>query len=80
MRRSASPFPRLNRRCSLQRAESCGGHFREDFQSPEGEAVRDDENFTHVSAWEYTGVDKTPNLHLEELEFENVQPTVRSYK
>jgi succinate dehydrogenase / fumarate reductase flavoprotein subunit len=65
---------------SLIRTESCGGHFREESQTPDGEALRDDANFTHVSAWEFTGVGKTPNLHKEPLVFESVQPGQRSYK
>ena len=63
---------------ALTREESCGGHFREEHQTEEGEAVRDDENFSFVSAWEYTG--ETPILHKEELEFEEVHLAVRSYK
>jgi len=62
------------------RTESCGGHFREESQTAEGEAVRDDENFCHVSAWEYGGEDGEPVMHKEPLEFENVELTVRSYK
>ena len=65
---------------ALARTESCGGHFREESQSEEGEAVRDDENFQHVSVWEYTGVGSEPILHKEALEFENVTPSTRSYK
>ncbi len=65
---------------ALERTESCGAHFREESQTEEGEALRDDENFTYVSAWEHTGVGKTPNLHKETLEFEFVQPGTRSYK
>ncbi len=62
------------------RRESCGGHFREEFQTPEGEALRDDEHFSHVSAWEFTGVGQSPSLHKEPLVFETVAPSVRSYK
>jgi succinate dehydrogenase / fumarate reductase, flavoprotein subunit len=65
---------------ALQREESCGGHFREEFQTEDGEAVRDDENFGFVGAWEYTGDPSTPTLHREDLEFENVTPSTRSYK
>jgi succinate dehydrogenase / fumarate reductase flavoprotein subunit len=65
---------------ALQRDESCGAHFREEHQTEEGEALRDDENFTHVSAWEFKGVGSRPEMHKEELEFENVQLTQRSYK
>jgi len=65
---------------ALERDESCGGHFREEHQTPEGEAVRDDENFCHVAAWEFKGVGEKPELHKEQLEFENVKLTTRSYK
>jgi succinate dehydrogenase / fumarate reductase flavoprotein subunit len=65
---------------ALVREESCGGHFREEHQTPEGEARRDDENFTHVTVWEYSGADKAPLEHREPLEFEYVPPTQRSYK
>ncbi len=65
---------------ALTREESCGGHFREEYQDEEGEALRDDENFAHVAAWEYQGVGKTPVLHKEPLVFENVELTKRSYK
>lgn len=65
---------------ALERTESCGGHFREESQTPDGEAKRDDENFCHVSAWEFTGVGNRPTLHKEPLEFENVHLATRSYK
>jgi succinate dehydrogenase / fumarate reductase flavoprotein subunit len=65
---------------ALERRESCGGHFREEHQTPEGEAMRDDANFTHVSAWEYTCNLGKPKLHVEHLEFDAVQLTQRSYK
>ena len=65
---------------ALDRDESCGGHFREEHQYPDGEAKRDDERFLHVSAWEFAGVGKRAKLHKEPLEFETVKPTVRSYK
>jgi succinate dehydrogenase / fumarate reductase, flavoprotein subunit len=65
---------------ALNRQESCGGHFNEDFQTEENEALRDDENFSHVSAWEYTKKDKEPNMHKESLNFEHVKLTQRSYK
>ncbi|MCH8984883.1 MAG: fumarate reductase/succinate dehydrogenase flavoprotein subunit [Acidobacteria bacterium] len=65
---------------ALHREESCGGHFREEHKSPEGEAERDDENFAHVSAWEWTGDPANPELSVEQLEFENVALTTRSYK
>jgi succinate dehydrogenase flavoprotein subunit len=64
----------------LERRESCGGHFNEAFQTGENEADRDDENFTHVSAWEYTGPEKEPAFHKESLTFENVELSKRSYK
>ncbi len=65
---------------ALHRNESCGGHFREEYQTPEGEAQRDDENFTYVAAWEFTGVGSTPNLHKEPLTFDSVKLQTRSYK
>jgi succinate dehydrogenase / fumarate reductase flavoprotein subunit len=65
---------------ALARDESCGGHFREEHQTEEGEAKRDDENFAFVSAWEFAGVGQDPVLHKEELTFENVHLTQRSYK
>lgn len=65
---------------ALDRKESCGGHLRVESQSEEGEAVRDDENFCHVSAWEYKGDGVRPELHKEPLVFENVELTRRSYK
>ena len=64
---------------ALRREESCGGHFREESQTPDGEALRDDERFSHVAAWEYTGVGADPVLHEEQLEFEYVHPVQRSY-
>ena len=65
---------------ALERRESCGGHFREEWQTPDGEALRDDENFCHVAGWEYTGDGNTPIRHKEELSFENVHLATRSYK
>jgi len=65
---------------ALTRNESCGGHFREEYQSEEGEAKRDDANFTFVSAWEWTDTSKDPILHKEELVFDNVELKTRSYK
>lgn len=65
---------------ALARRESCGAHFREEFQTEEGEAKRDDENFCHVAVWEYTGDDKAPRRHIEPLSFECVQLQTRSYK
>jgi len=67
-------------RDALNRKESCGGHFREESATEEGEAKRDDENFAYVAAWEYTGVDEEPVLHKEELTFETIALTQRSYK
>jgi succinate dehydrogenase / fumarate reductase flavoprotein subunit len=67
-------------RDALHREESSGGHFREEFQTPEGEAKRDDERFAFVSAWEFTGVGSAPTLHAEPLTFENVPLSQRSYK
>lgn len=69
----------LMARDALHRSESCGGHFRVESQD-EGEAKRDDANFSYVGAWEYTGEGKEPVLHKEPLQFENVQLAVRSYK
>jgi succinate dehydrogenase / fumarate reductase flavoprotein subunit len=65
---------------ALERRESCGGHFREEFQTPDGEALRDDKNFCHVAAWEYTGEGSKPKRIVEELEFEYVHLATRSYK
>lgn len=65
---------------ALNRNESCGGHFREEYQTPEGEAMRDDTNYTYVAAWEYMGEGQQAKLHKESLEFENVKLTTRSYK
>jgi succinate dehydrogenase / fumarate reductase flavoprotein subunit len=65
---------------ALERNESCGGHFREEFQTSDGEAVRNDENFCHVAAWEWSGEKAAPIRHTEELKFENVQLATRSYK
>ena len=64
---------------ALDRNESCGGHFRLD-HAQDGEAKRDDENYKFVSAWEYTGENQEPNLHKEDLVFENVELKTRSYK
>ena len=65
---------------ALHRRESCGGHFREEFQTAEGEAQRDDEHFSYVAAWEYQGADKPPVLHKEPLVYEAVHMSTRSYK
>jgi len=73
-------FGELMARDALHRNESCGGHFREEHQMPDGEAKRDDGNFSYVAAWEFRGNDAKPELHREPLIFENLQPAVRSYK
>ncbi|MBL7942345.1 MAG: fumarate reductase/succinate dehydrogenase flavoprotein subunit [Flavobacteriales bacterium] len=65
---------------ALNRNESCGGHFREEYQTPEGEAQRDDENFKYVAAWEWQGNPSTPVLHKEDLVYENIKVSARSYK
>jgi succinate dehydrogenase / fumarate reductase flavoprotein subunit len=65
---------------ALERRESCGGHFREEFQTKEGEALRDDDNFAHVAAWEYAGEGRAPRRHQEPLTFEHVHLTQRSYQ
>jgi succinate dehydrogenase / fumarate reductase flavoprotein subunit len=65
---------------ALDRTESCGAHFREEYQTPEGEALRDDEHFAYVAAWEYTGDLHRPRLHTEPLDFEYVHLAQRSYK
>jgi succinate dehydrogenase / fumarate reductase flavoprotein subunit len=65
---------------ALHREESCGGHFREEHQTEEGEALRNDAAFCHVAAWEYAGPDKRPARHQEPLQFESVHLTQRSYK
>jgi succinate dehydrogenase / fumarate reductase flavoprotein subunit len=65
---------------ALHRTESCGGHFREESQTPDGEAQRDDERFSYVAAWAFTGIGQRPVLHKEPLVFEEVHPTQRSYK
>ena len=65
---------------ALERRESCGGHFREEFQTPDGEALRKDDEYSYVAAWEFKGVGAQPELHKEPLVFEEVHPTQRSYK
>jgi len=65
---------------ALHRRESCGGHFREESQTPDGEALRDDEHYAYAAAWEFKGVGQPPELHREPLVFEEVHPTQRSYK
>ena len=73
-------FGELLCRDALERNESCGGHFREEYQTEEGEATRDDENFAHAAVWEYKGDGSVPARHQEELKYENVKLAVRSYK
>jgi succinate dehydrogenase / fumarate reductase, flavoprotein subunit len=73
-------FSELLCRDALDRTESCGGHFREESQTPEGEAKRDDENFAHVSCWEFTGDGQDPVRHKEPLVFEEIKLATRSYK
>lgn len=65
---------------ALERTESCGGHFREESQTPEGEALRDDKNFTFVSAWEHQGAPAKAKLHKEALNYEEIEVKTRSYK
>jgi succinate dehydrogenase / fumarate reductase, flavoprotein subunit len=65
---------------ALERRESCGGHFREEYQTPDGEALRDDKDFCHVAAWEYAGEGRKPIRNIEPLNFDNVHLSVRSYK
>ncbi|MDT0538790.1 fumarate reductase/succinate dehydrogenase flavoprotein subunit [Croceitalea sp. P059] len=65
---------------AFDRNESCGGHFREEYQTPEGEALRDDKNYTYVSAWEYKGDPRKAKLHKEKLVYENIEVKTRSYK
>ena len=65
---------------ALERRESCGGHFREEYQTPDGEAQRNDDDYTYVAAWEFKGVGARPALHKEPLVFDEVHPTQRSYK
>jgi len=73
-------FAELMARDALHRDESCGAHFRAEHQTPDGEAKRDDRDFSYVAAWEFKGVDREPELHKEPLVFEGIQPSVRSYK
>lgn len=73
-------FGELLARDALEREESCGGHFREEFQTPDNEAMRDDQKFAHAAVWEYQGENKTPVRHTEALNFEYVKPTQRNYK
>jgi succinate dehydrogenase / fumarate reductase flavoprotein subunit len=73
-------FGELMAKDALIRDESCGAHFRVEHQTPDGEAIRDDKNFSYVSAWEHKGIDKEPELHKEPLEFESVKLATRNYK
>lgn len=73
-------FGELLARDALNREESCGGHFRIEHQTPDGEALRNDADFAHVAAWQYKGPDQAPELHKEPLSFENIELAVRSYK
>jgi succinate dehydrogenase / fumarate reductase flavoprotein subunit len=73
-------FGELLCRDALERNESCGGHFREEHQTEDGEALRDDENFAHAAVWEYEGEGKNPTRHQEKLTYDNVKLAVRSYK
>ncbi len=73
-------FGEMMCRDALARQESAGGHFREEYQTKEGEALRDDENFTHAAVWEYQGDDAEPSRQTESLKFDNVKLTTRSYK
>jgi succinate dehydrogenase / fumarate reductase flavoprotein subunit len=73
-------FAELLVKDALHRNESCGGHFREEYQFEDGEAMRDDEHFSYVAAWEFTGVGTEPVLHKEPLVFEYAHPSTRSYK
>ena len=73
-------FGELLCRDALDRNESCGGHFREEHQTEDGEALRDDENFAHAAVWEFEGDGKAPNRHQEKLTYDNVKLAVRSYK
>jgi succinate dehydrogenase / fumarate reductase flavoprotein subunit len=70
----------LMARDGLQREESCGGHFRDEYQTGEGEALRNDKDFTYVAAWEYKGDDKEPEMHKEDLNFEYIEVKQRNYK
>jgi len=73
-------FGELMARDALHRNESCGGHFRVEYQMPDGEAKRDDENLCYVAAWEFKGIDNEPDMHKEPLTFENIALSIRSYK
>jgi succinate dehydrogenase / fumarate reductase flavoprotein subunit len=67
-------------RDALSRNESCGGHFREEYQTPEGEALRDDDNYAYTAAWEWKGESTPQTLHKEQLTFDYVKLSQRSYK
>ena len=73
-------FGELMVRDALHRAESCGGHFRVEYQTPAGEALRDDENYFHVAAWKFTGDGNAPEMIKEPLNYETVKLATRSYK
>jgi succinate dehydrogenase / fumarate reductase flavoprotein subunit len=73
-------FAELLAKDALHREESCGGHFREEYQTPDGEAKRDDEKFSYAAAWEFKGVDREPALHKEPLSFESVHLAQRNYQ
>ena len=75
-----SKLAELMVRDALHREESCGGHFREEHTTEEGEARRDDDNFCYSAAWQFNGADDEPTLHKEPLEFEYVKLSQRSYK
>ena len=70
----------LMARDALNREESCGGHVRTEYQTPEGEALRDDKNFSYVSCWKYTGEDSEPELIKEDLNYQFVKVQTRNYK
>jgi succinate dehydrogenase / fumarate reductase flavoprotein subunit len=73
-------FAELLARDAMHREESCGGHFREEYQTPDNEARRNDDQFSYVAAWEFKGVGTEPVLHKEPLTFDEVHPSQRSYK
>ena len=73
-------FGELLAKDALERKESCGGHFREEYQTDEGEAQRNDDAFTYAAAWEHKGDGQSHELHKESLTFDNVKLTTRSYK
>ena len=70
----------MYKRQALERTESCGGHFREEYQTKEGDAIRDDKNFKFVSAWEFKGDPSKATLHKEQLKYEDIEVKTRSYK